>query len=53
MNQRKEINYIKTPNQGKTTAINIGLQHAKGELFFIVESNFDIAIFISSPLLLL
>ena len=38
-NKLKEINYIKTPNQGKTTAINIGLQHAKGELFFIVDSD--------------
>lgn len=33
------INYVKTTNQGKSLAINVGVQHAKGELFFIVDSD--------------
>lgn len=33
------INYIKTINGGKHRAINIGVKQAKGELFFIVDSD--------------
>lgn len=33
------INYIKTTNGGKHRAINIGVKNAKGELFFIVDSD--------------
>lgn len=35
----KNITYVKTENQGKTTAINVGLKYAHGELFFIVDSD--------------
>jgi len=34
-----KINYIKTPNGGKQRAINEGVLQAKGELFFIVDSD--------------
>lgn len=34
-----ELKYLRKDNGGKHTAINIGLQHAKGELFFIVDSD--------------
>ncbi|MCF0243801.1 MAG: glycosyltransferase family 2 protein [Bacteroidaceae bacterium] len=34
-----DIRYIKKPNGGKHTAINIGAQEAKGEMFFIVDSD--------------
>lgn len=34
-----EIRYIKQENGGKHTAINRGLKDAKGELFFIVDSD--------------
>lgn len=34
-----EIRYIKQENGGKHTAINRGLEEAKGELFFIVDSD--------------
>lgn len=34
-----EITYIKQENGGKHTAINRGLKEAKGELFFIVDSD--------------
>lgn len=33
------INYIKTPNGGKHRAINKGVNIAKGDLFFIVDSD--------------
>jgi len=33
------INYIKTSNGGKQRAINRGVREAKGELFFIVDSD--------------
>lgn len=33
------INYIKKENGGKHTAINAGVRRAKGELFFIVDSD--------------
>lgn len=33
------IHYIKKANGGKHTAINMGVQAAKGELFFIVDSD--------------
>lgn len=33
------IVYIKRENGGKSTAINIGVQNAKGNLFFIVDSD--------------
>lgn len=36
---RLPIRYIKTPNGGKHRAINKGLALAKGELFFIVDSD--------------
>ena len=34
-----EITYVKTPNGGKHRAINRGCKLAKGELFFIVDSD--------------
>lgn len=34
-----EIRYIHQENQGKHVAINTGCQHAKGDLFFIVDSD--------------
>ena len=34
-----KITYIKQKNQGKHIAINIGVKNAKGELFFIVDSD--------------
>ena len=34
-----KIKYHKTKNGGKHRAINTGLEHAKGELFFIVDSD--------------
>lgn len=36
------ITYFKQPNQGKHIAINTGLTLAKGELFFIVDSDDDL-----------
>lgn len=33
------INYIKQPNGGKHRAVNRGLKEAKGELFFVVDSD--------------
>ena len=33
------ITYIKTENQGKASAINVGVQNANGKLFFIVDSD--------------
>ncbi|MBQ7403876.1 MAG: glycosyltransferase family 2 protein [Lentisphaeria bacterium] len=33
------IIYLKTENGGKHRAINLGLKHAKGTLFFIVDSD--------------
>ena len=33
------INYIKRENGGKSTAINLGVQNANGNLFFIVDSD--------------
>lgn len=33
------INYVCIPNGGKHRAINVGVQQAKGELFFIVDSD--------------
>jgi glycosyltransferase involved in cell wall biosynthesis len=33
------INYIYKENGGKHTAINVGVQNAKGELFFIIDSD--------------
>ena len=33
------VRYIKKANGGKHTAINVGVNHAKGELFFIVDSD--------------
>ena len=33
------INYIRKENHGKHTAINMGVRHAKGELFMIVDSD--------------
>lgn len=33
------IRYVKKPNGGKHTAINLGVQLAEGELFFIVDSD--------------
>ena len=33
------IRYYKKSNGGKHTAINFGLQYAKGELFFIIDSD--------------
>lgn len=33
------ITYLKTENGGKHRAINLGLKHARGELFFIVDSD--------------
>ena len=33
------ISYYKKSNGGKHTAINFGLQNAKGELFFIIDSD--------------
>lgn len=33
------ITYIKQENQGKHIAINTGLEHSKGNLFFIVDSD--------------
>jgi glycosyltransferase involved in cell wall biosynthesis len=37
--KKVDISYIKTPNGGKQRAINIGVKHAKGKLFFIVDSD--------------
>lgn len=37
-----EITYKKQPNQGKHIAINTGVELAKGELFFIVDSDDDL-----------
>lgn len=34
-----QIKYIKIENGGKSNAINIGVEHATGELFFIVDSD--------------
>jgi glycosyltransferase involved in cell wall biosynthesis len=34
-----DIRYVKTTNGGKQRAVNIGVQQAKGELFFIVDSD--------------
>jgi len=34
-----KINYLKIENGGKSNAINIGVQNAKGDLFFIVDSD--------------
>ncbi|CAM3673075.1 glycosyltransferase family 2 protein [Flavobacterium chungbukense] len=40
IHERKlNINYIKTLNRGKHIAINKGVEEAKGELFFIVDSD--------------
>lgn len=33
------IQYIKTENRGKSSAVNTGVRHAGGELFFIVDSD--------------
>jgi glycosyltransferase involved in cell wall biosynthesis len=33
------INYIKKNNGGKHTAINVGVNNSKGELFFVVDSD--------------
>ena len=33
------LNFIKRENDGKSTAINLGVQIAKGKLFFIVDSD--------------
>lgn len=33
------LNFIKRENDGKSTAINLGVQNAKGKLFFIVDSD--------------
>ncbi|WP_195986764.1 glycosyltransferase family 2 protein [Clostridium sp. D53t1_180928_C8] len=33
------INYIKKKNGGKHTAINVGIDNAKGELFWIIDSD--------------
>lgn len=34
-----KLNVIKRENDGKSTAINLGVQNAKGSLFFIVDSD--------------
>jgi len=34
-----DIRYIKKPNGGKHTAINLGAREARGELFFILDSD--------------
>lgn len=34
-----DIRYFRQPNGGKHRAINYGVQHARGELFFIVDSD--------------
>lgn len=34
-----DLTYIKVPNGGKHRAINVGIKKAKGELFFIVDSD--------------
>lgn len=33
------INYMKIPNGGKSNAVNVGVQNAKGNIFFIVDSD--------------
>ncbi|SMC41083.1 glycosyltransferase family A protein [Moheibacter sediminis] len=38
-NENLNISYLKKKNGGKHTAINLGLEKAKGELFFIVDSD--------------
>lgn len=37
--RKLQIRYLKKPNGGKHTAINAGVQLAKGELFFIIDSD--------------
>lgn len=37
--KRLDISYVKVPNGGKHRAINRGVELAKGELFFIVDSD--------------
>lgn len=34
-----DISYLSQPNGGKHRAINLGVKHARGELFFIVDSD--------------
>jgi glycosyltransferase involved in cell wall biosynthesis len=34
-----KINYLKTKNRGKSSAINTGVENAEGNLFFIVDSD--------------
>lgn len=38
-NEAFQIRFIRQPNGGKHRAINNGVKHAKGELFFIVDSD--------------
>ena len=38
-NGRFEVRYIKKPNGGKPSAINCGLEHARGEYFWIIDSD--------------
>lgn len=37
--KKVKINYIKIENGGKSNAINVGVENAKGDLFFIVDSD--------------
>lgn len=36
---RIKLNWIRTENQGKAAAINVGIKYAKGDVFFIVDSD--------------
>lgn len=36
---RVRINYVKTENRGKSSAINTGVNKATGDIFFIVDSD--------------
>lgn len=39
MDKEIDIKYIKKPNGGKHSALNLGIKHASGELFIILDSD--------------